>query len=769
MTLPSTPSRDDQVDGSPRFLSVTGLIVRFRTHDETVHAVNEVDLELLEGERLGVVGKSGSGKTVSNLAVIRLLPRPAGRVEGGTIEFDGRDLLQLNRTEIQDLRGKDIAMVFQDPMTSLNPVLTIEEQLVETIRAHKAVTTQAARQSAVELLTNVGIPQAAEHLRSYPHELSGGMRQRVMIAMALALEPRLLIADEPTTALDVTIQAQVLDLLKSLTDSGHTSLVLITHDLGVVAGMTDRVNVMYAGEVVETATTADLFEDPSHPYTVGLLHSLPHTDPGAPLVPIEGVPPDLKDEPRGCPFAPRCAWRVERCWTDRPELAPLAPLLSGHVVLAGPAATHRIACHNPPKPGEARLGRPTPRVTAPDQAESLLEAMAVVPSDSPAELTVDAPVLGESDVLARAVGDEILRVSELKVYFPIREGLLIERHVGDVRAVDGISFVLRKGETLGLVGESGCGKTTTGRAVVRLLEPAQGRIEFAGRDISHIPEGGLMAERRRMQMIFQDPYSSLDPRMNIEAIIAEPLTVHHIGTRRERRERVHELLDRVGLDRTFADRYPHEFSGGQRQRIGVARALALSPDVIVADEPVSALDVSIQAQIVNFLEELQAELGLAYLFIAHDLSVVEHLSHRTAVMYVGRFVEVAPSQELRARPLHPYSIALWSAIPRPSPSIEAGRRRIILQGDIPSPANPPSGCRFHPRCWLRQQLGNPEICAELEPQLIEHDAGHTVACHFADRVQDSAEQRQVAGASQASAPSVAGGGRRAHGHSGLVG
>jgi peptide/nickel transport system ATP-binding protein len=769
MTLPPTPWRAAEADGSSRLLTVSGLVVRFRTHDETVHAVNEVDLELLEGERLGVVGESGSGKTVSNLAVIRLLPRPAGRVEGGTIEFDGRDLLQLDRAEIQDLRGKDIAMVFQDPMTSLNPVLTIEEQLVETIRAHKAVTPRAARESAVELLTKVGIPQASERLKNYPHEFSGGMRQRVMIAMALALEPRLLIADEPTTALDVTIQAQVLDLLKSLTDSERTSLILITHDLGVVAGMTDRVNVMYAGEVVETATTADLFEHPAHPYTVGLLHSMPHTDPGAPLVPIEGAPPDLKDEPQGCPFAPRCAWRIERCWSDRPELAPLVPLPSGHVVLAGPGATHRIACHNPPTPDEAALGHPAPRRTTPDRAASRVEATAVPPADVTAGRMTVAPLPPESAAPARLVGDEILRVTDLKVYFPIRAGLLVERHVGDVRAVDGVSFLLRKGETLGLVGESGCGKTTTGRAVVRLLEPSQGRIEFAGRDISHIPEGGLMAEHRRMQMIFQDPYSSLDPRMNIEAIIAEPLTVNHIGTRRERRERVHELLDRVGLDRAFADRYPHEFSGGQRQRIGVARALAPSPDLIVADEPVSALDVSIQAQIVNLLDRLQAELGLAYLFIAHDLSVVEHLSHRTAVMYVGRFVEVAPSQELRARPLHPYSIALWSAIPKPSPMLEARRRRIILQGDIPSPANPPSGCRFHPRCWLRQQLGNPEICAELEPPLIEHDAGHAVACHFADRVQDSTEQRQVASASQASAPLVAGVARPARGHGDLAG
>ena len=724
----------------PNVLSMRGLVVRFRTHGETVYAVNDVDLELREGERLGVVGESGSGKTVSNLAVIRLLPQPAGRVEGGTIAFGGRNLLQLGPNEIRDVRGKDIAMVFQDPLTSLNPVLTIEEQVVETIRAHRQVSIEAARAQAIDLLRKVGIAQPENSLKRFPHEFSGGMRQRVMIAIALALEPKLLIADEPTTALDVTIQAQVLDLLTSLTESERTSLILITHDLGVVAGMTDRVNVMYAGEVVETATTPDLFEQPSHPYTVGLLHSMPHTDPGATLLPIEGAPPDLRDAPVGCPFAPRCAWRIDRCWTHRPELAPVTP--GAPVVLTGPGATHLIACHHPPTRDEAALGvpdgrAPERRMTGETAPASATEAAATVATR---RRLIAVPAEGPS------AAEEVLRVSDLKVYFPIRQGLIMERKVGNVRAVDGVSFALQRAETLGLVGESGCGKTTTGRAILRLLEPTAGTVTVQGRDISHLPEGKLTEERARMQMIFQDPYSSLDPRMNVEALISEPLDVNQIGSRQDRRDRVHELLERVGLDPEHADRYPHEFSGGQRQRIGVARALAPRPDLIVADEPVSALDVSIQAQIVNLLERLQDELGLSYLFIAHDLAVVEHVSHRTAVMYLGRIVEVAASAELRVRPLHPYSIALWSAIPRPSPVIEARRNRIILQGDIPSPADPPPGCAFHPRCWLRRKLDDPEICSEVAPLLVDVGAGHTVACHFADRVVGSIEQRQVIGA-----------------------
>jgi oligopeptide transport system ATP-binding protein len=343
------------------------------------------------------------------------------------------------------------------------------------------------------------------------------------------------------------------------------------------------------------------------------------------------------------------------------------------------------------------------------------------------------------------VGSALLRVEDLKVYFPIKEGLIVQRHIGDVRAVDGVSFTMRRGETLGLVGESGCGKSTTGRAIIRLVAPTSGRIMFEGIDLTSLNRNEMVKARRRMQMIFQDPYASLNPRMTAGGIIAEPLDIHDVGEKSERRERVRELMATVGLNPDFADRYPHEFSGGQRQRIGVARALALEPDLIVADEPISALDVSIQAQIVNLLEKLQGRLGLTYMFIAHDLSVVRHISDRTAVMYLGRIVEVAPSRELNRQPLHPYTVALLSAVPIPNPAVERLRRRIILRGDVPSPVNPPPGCHFHTRCWLRERLGNPERCVSEIPILRETSSGHEVACHFPEEVEGSKEQRQSTG------------------------
>ncbi len=695
-------------------LSVEQLLVRFRKHDEVVHAVNGVSFAVERGETLGIVGESGCGKSVTSLAIMRLLAKPAGRIDGGKVRFDGRDLLALSEAEMRRLRGRDLAMIFQDPMTNLNPVITIEEQLVETIRAHSTATMAAARARAIDLLAMVGIPEAEHRLADFPHQFSGGMRQRVMIAMALALEPKLLIADEPTTALDVTIQAQVLDLLRKLTAERGTSLILITHDLGVVAQMTQRVSVMYAGFVVETGITTDVFAGPSHPYTVGLLHSIPHRTRSASgeLVPIEGSPPDQRRAPEGCPFAPRCAWRIARCLSENPSLVPVRV-----------GSTHQCACFNPPTSEEARAGHPLLSVP-------LARAKAV------SATTTDT-----------VAGAPLVSVAGLKVYFPIRRGILIERHVGDVRAVDGISFSIARHETLGLVGESGCGKSTTGRAVVRLHEPTAGTIRFEGADLAGLTGEGLRRMRRHMQMIFQDPFASLNPRMTIGAMVLEPLEVHESSmSGRDRRDRVKELLTLVGLNPDFASRYPHEFSGGQRQRIGIARALALNPELVVADEPVSALDVSIQAQIVNLLRRLQDRLGLSYLFIAHDLAVVGHVSKRIAVMYLGRIVETATSHELRRRPLHPYSVALFSAAPVPDPEAERRRQPIILAGDVPSPVNPPKGCRFHTRCWLYKQLGNPERCSSEDPALAEASTGHEVACHFAERVDSSPEQQQAIGA-----------------------
>jgi peptide/nickel transport system ATP-binding protein len=724
------PLRNDcgqeTVEAEP-VLSVRKLVVRLKSQVGLTHAVNDITFDLLEGETLAVVGESGSGKTASFLALLRLLPR-ASVIEASSLRFEGRDLLELDDNEIRTLRGSGIAMVFQDPMTSLNPVLTIGEQLTETILAHMPVGREPARSRAIHLLEEVGIPEAEARFRGYPHELSGGMRQRVMIAMALALDPRVLIADEPTTALDVTIQAQILELLRRLTRERRTSLVLITHDLGVVARMADRVNVLYAGEIVETATTADLFDQPSHPYTIGLLRSLPHLDRRIPLEPIRGNPPDLEEEPPGCPFAPRCSWRIGRCVSDRPVLLPI-PSTAG--ATKDTAGSHRIACHNPPARAETMPGKSSSRYGGGEDRERV----------GTMGSTVDA---AGADGKPGADLDGILSVTDLSVHFPIRKGLIFDRHVADVKAVDGVSFMVRRRETLGLVGESGCGKTTIGRAIVRLVRPTSGAIVVDGTDVTHLPDAKMKLTRRRMQMVFQDSYSSLNPRMTVDSIIREPLEIFGIGTEHERSERVANLMIRVGLDPSHGTRYPHEFSGGQRQRIGIARALAPSPGLVIADEPVSALDVSVQAQIINLLEELQCELGLALLFIAHNLTVVERLSHRTAVMYLGRIVETAPSHTLKVRPLHPYTIALRSAIPVPDPAVEAQRKRIILRGDVPSPVSPPSGCRFNTRCWLRQTLDNPEICAEVDPSLCAVDDEHAVACHFAHAVDGSPQQRQVA-------------------------
>jgi peptide/nickel transport system ATP-binding protein len=719
-------------------LSVRGLLVRFRGHKKTIYAVNGINFDLHEGETLGVVGESGSGKSASNLAVIRLLPKPAGRIEGGAASFAGRDLLQASQQQIRAIRGKDIAMVFQDPMTSLNPVLRIEEQIVETIRAHREMSRHLARNHAIRLLAMVGIPQPKERIKSYPHEFSGGMRQRVMIAMALALRPKILIADEPTTALDATIQAQVLELLKSLTSESGTSVILVTHDLGVVAEMTQRVNVMYAGEIVETAATEELFARPSHPYTIGLFHSLPSSDRSEPLVPIEGAPPDLKTAPVGCPFVTRCAWRLDRCLRERPQLTSVEEAIS---TTGGPPSAHKIACHNPPSNQEIRVGRPlaTGKGELPESTQRLVDLpMPSGPStdEQPANLHQVEP--------ASRNKIEILKVTDLTVHFPIYKGIVFHSHVSDVKAVDGVSFEIRHRETLGLVGESGSGKSTVAKAIVRLIEPTSGTIVFDGRDLIQLREAELKLVRRRMQMIFQDPYASLDPRMSLASIIAEPLKAHGIGSRAERARKIADLLEQVGLDRSVAHRYPHEFSGGQRQRIGIARALALSPDLIVADEPVSSLDVSVQAQIINLLERLQDKLSLTYLLIAHDLSVVERMSHRIVVMYLGRVVEVAPSRLLRRRPLHPYTVALLSATLVPHPKNHMVSSRITLTGEIPSPLSPPSGCRFRTRCWLRQKLNDPQICANLDPTLSQAELDHSVACHFFDRVDGSSEQKKVA-------------------------
>ena len=670
-------------------LEVRDLVTRFHTENGTVHAVNGVSYSIEPGESLAIVGESGSGKSVGMLAIMGLIPSPPGWIEHGEILFKDRNLLKLSADELRPIRGKEIAMIFQDPMTSMNPVLTIGLQLTEAISEHQNLNRTAARAQALEYLDLVGIPNAKERLNDYPHQFSGGQRQRIMIAMALSCEPDLLIADEPTTALDVTIQAQITELVAELQKKLGMAIIWITHDLGVVAGLVDRVAVMYAGHIVELAEVDQLYKNTSHPYTLGLLESIPSIAATRErLIPIPGTPPDLLQAASYCPFAPRCRFVSERCQQENPSPQTVAE-------------NHYSACWNW------------------QQAKKNLVEIERNIANSGASLNDHPQQQAQADIL--------LEVNQLKTYFPVKRGVF-RRTVGHVKAVDGVSFTIKQGETLGLVGESGCGKSTTGQSILQLIDVTAGQVKLAGQELTGLDCNQLRKARREMQMIFQDPYASLNPRMTAGSIISEALQIHNIGDSESRRQKVLELLDLVGLDHAFVNRYPHEFSGGQRQRIGIARALATSPAFIVADEPISALDVSIQAQIVNLLQDLKQQLGLTYLFIAHDLSMVRYISDRVAVMYLGQIVELGDKDVVFDQPLHPYTIALLSAIPAPDPEQESGRKRIVLEGDVPNPASPPNGCRFHPRCSHAES-----ICRSDEPEFRELSSGHQAACHFAER------------------------------------
>ncbi|MFW6003923.1 MAG: dipeptide ABC transporter ATP-binding protein, partial [Halanaeroarchaeum sp.] len=767
----------------PPILSLKNLRTQFATERGQVKAIDGMDLEVAAGETVGLVGESGSGKSVTALSTMRLIDDP-GEIVEGTIEYtdpdiaselretfaapdfvegDTVDLTAAPERALRLIRGQAISMIFQDPMTSLNPSITVGEQVAESLSMHqyggrrkdswlnaireilprisRDIDPEIRRQT-IQILEDVGIPEPGARFEEYPHEFSGGMRQRVLIAIALASQPDLLIADEPTTALDVTIQAQILDLIDELQADLGMSVLMITHDLGVVAETCDRVAVMYAGEIVEEGPVEEIFANPSHPYTYTLLESIP-TEEKERLTPIGGNVPDLIDMPEGCHFAPRCPWAVEECTAG--EIPYLQHGQSG--------VDHRSKCifedFETSKYGEEGLEI---RETTGHSSEPLLE------------------------------------VSGLKKYYEEADGLF-DRFVGgqdeSVKAVDGIDFTVYRGETLGLVGESGCGKSTAGRALLHLVEPTAGRVVFAGTDLTDLGRSELREARKDLQMIFQDPLSSLDPRLTVGQTILEPLKIHdlpesdpavrteadvsvsgiargHVEVTVEddidavvaasdgvatahvsvevagddvtvaveenlgaettvdrddsgqvervavtisagdtdavrRRRRVHQLIEAVGLEVAQYDRYPHEMSGGQRQRVGIARALAVDPDFIVADEPVSALDVSVQAQILNLMEDLQDRFDLTYLFIAHDLSVVRHISDRVAVMYLGEIVELSRTDELFANPRHPYTKALLSAIPEPDPTVST-EDRVILEGDVPSPIDPPSGCHFRTRC-----------------------------------------------------------------------
>ena len=664
-----------------KLLSVRGLKAGFLAGGRMLTAVDGISFDLDRGETFALLGESGCGKSATALALLRLLPA-AGRIQDGEVWLDGEEILGLPESVMRDRRGGMAAMIFQEPATSLNPVMTVGRQIGEALERHRGLFGPQGQEEALRLLAAVGIADPERRLGEFPFQLSGGMKQRVMIAIALAGEPRLLIADEPTTALDVTIQAQILDLLAGLQSERGMGMLLITHDLGVVARSAHRVGVMYAGEIVETASRERFFSQPRHPYTQKLFAALPDLGQrGGELATIPGQVPGLAAMPRGCRFAPRCPEAMAVCQEKSPEWSDLGQ-------------GHRVRCH---------------WVAA--QLHSLEAKVGEALTLPPASPRREPPA-----------GQPFLAIDQLRVYFPIRKGLF-KRTVGQVRAVDGVSLDLARGRTLALVGESGCGKTTAGKALLRLL-PATGSVQLEGRELLQLSPRAFKPLRRRLQMVFQDPFASLNPRLTVGEIIAEGMAALKVAPSKEEEAKViATLLGQVGLPADAAGRYPHEFSGGQRQRIAIARALAVQPELLVCDEPTSALDVSVQAQILNLLRRLQEQLGLAYLFITHNFAVVEYLAHDVAVMYLGRIVEQGPVETVLRRPSHPYTQALLSAVPEPR---VAGQRQMIrLTGETPSPANPPAGCHFHPRCpraW--------DLCRQDYPAATHLEGGVTVRCHL---------------------------------------
>jgi len=661
-------------------LSVRNLSIDASGPDgNPIHLVQHVSFDVYEQEVLGLVGESGSGKSITMLAVLGLLG-PGLKVVSGSIVLRGQELTTMAFADLQKVRGKAVSIIFQDPLTTLNPVLRIGEQIAEAIRLHNPGKSKSeVKARAIELLSLVGIPNPERRFDQFPNEFSGGMRQRVVIAMAMANEPDLLIADEPTTALDVTIQAQVMQVLAEVRARTGAAMVLITHDLGLVSEYADRLAVMYSGRIVEQAPGEQLFADPKHPYTAGLIASLPQIDHKvASLYSIPGFVPDPRKRPSGCPFHPRCA--IGR---DRPECSASDPALREIT----PARD--VACH---------YYQETPGWLAQQRQISAIPAEATVAANDDTEV--------------------VLKVSHLEKVFKIG-GAAFRSH--KLHALRDISFDLRSGKTLGIVGESGCGKSTLARVLLRLADASGGDVFLNGAPFFQLKGNALRQRRRDLQVVFQDPYSSLDPRMKIHDVIAEPMRIAGSYSA----ERVTQLLAHVGLPPEAGQRRSPEFSGGQRQRIAIARSLALNPDVLILDEAVSALDVSIQAQVINLLMKLQKEMGLTYVFISHDLSVVRHISDEVMVMYLGRVIEQGATEDVFDRPSHPYTRALLAAIPQIGGKSDS--EGLIAKGDLPNPMNPPSGCTFRTRCPMAQP-----VCAEQEPQLVDHgQPGHESACHFA--------------------------------------
>lgn len=683
-------------------ISVRDLTVSFASEAGTVHAVRGMNFDLYPGKTLGIVGESGSGKSVTSMAIMGLLDKNAS--VKGSITYHGEELLNKSDFEMSEIRGKGIAMVFQDPLSALTPVFSIGDQIKEALVTHNPkMSEQQIHDRSIELMNLVGIPDPEGRLKSFPHEFSGGMRQRVMIAMAIANDPDVIIADEPTTALDVTIQAQVLEVLRKAQRETGAAVIFITHDLGVIAGVADDIVVMYAGRPVEKADVDSIFDRPAMPYTMGLLGAVPRSDRerNSRLVPIPGSPMNLVNMPKGCPFAPRCPLATDICHTTEPAMEPV-PGRPGQFV----------ACHRT----QEIVSKGLTFHDVYTVAEAAKSKFAGVPRDE---------------------RKMVLDVKHMRKTFPLTAGGFLRRKIGEVKAVDDVTLDVREGETVALVGESGSGKSTTLMEIMAFKQPQDGEIEMFGTKLEHkMPREKRRELRSSVQYVFQDPMSSLDPRLPIYDILAEPMKVQHYS-KEQIRERIGELMRLVELNPDQVDRFPTQFSGGQRQRIAIARALSVNPQLVLLDEPVSALDVSIQAGVINLLEDLQNKLGVAYLFVAHNLSVVRHISSRVAVMYLGRIVESGDTEDVFEHPLHPYTQALISAVPVPDPKAERTRQRIVLEGEVPSPTETFEGCPFMGRCPLMPKLSAEQQarCRGERPALRPYDtsrpSGHQVACHFA--------------------------------------
>ena len=673
-------------------LQVRDLEIKYHTREGILTAIHNASFDVPKGQIVGVVGESGCGKSTIASAVMRLLP-PNGEISNGQILFQGTDITRLNLEQMRQYRGQNLSMIFQDAMTSLNPVFSIERQMLDAQRAHLAPdedrSEKALRKRAVEMLDRIGIPDAADRIKEYPHQFSGGMRQRIMIAMALLSNPSLLVADEPTSALDVTLEAQILDLICGLRDDFDTALLYITHDLGVIAQICDRVIVMYAGNIVEAGDVMTIFEHPRHPYTQALLHSHPSRRMrGRRLRTIPGVVPSLRDLPAGCKFAPRCRIARVICHKHEPDCWQVDQ--------------QSVLCHSY-----------APEWKGPNAASTVDEAQSEIQEEMEPESKLSESVLIKTEGLHKHFRDNVGLL-----------GQILGQEVTTVKAVHGVDVAIRKGETLGLVGESGSGKTTLARTILRLTDPTMGKIVVLGKEISGLPDREVRPLRSRMQMIFQDPTSSLSPRMKASSLLMEPYVIHNVP--KEKWRDPEELLAMVGLAPEQLDKYPHQLSGGQARRLGIARALALEPDIIMADEPTAGLDVSVAAGLLNLLKDLRERLSLTYVIITHNLNVIGFISDRVAVMYLGRIVELADAEALFKSPKHPYTEALLSAIPLPDPKARGREGRIILTGEIPSPRNPPPGCTFHPRCRYAE-----ERCRQEIPELRALAGnGRMIACHF---------------------------------------